>query len=492
MKCFTCGKEVEMHTKKCPFGGELIDEMEERVELKEKDKHSIESESKKVQEESKKKELEFANKEEVSNELINKEDTIEKKLSDTKEFHFSSEKTQRISVLDDTKELPHLSLIDDIHQEIEEINSMADEINEKVLEVASLEENTENNIEEETNVLSTPESMKKRKKIFVFSLLGTLIIAVIIVGFILMSGNKDKTLSSNYLMQLERTLEAYYTDGQVDDIIHLLDEIKKDNTRVKKVQDRTNEICEKWVDDYLNKEVHSLGEFEDLHVKYSALLEDLYAKANVEYKDTIIKVLDDDDYDDLMKIIRENYDDSSTFYDALSYYNEKNYNKAYYAFDRIDSKNSYYKKAQNYKDKIISAVVLLLEKDINKLEKNIDKLDDTSKLNRYVQIEEVILDYTKVYSSLDLEKATAYQKLLKLHKGNVSLYTDKVASNGNTNSNKENSSSGKVNNTNSENDKKEETSSNVAGEKNDKEDVGLDEEKGNENNKPNGEETSSN
>jgi len=393
MKCFTCGKEVEMHTKKCPFCGELLDEMEERVELKEKDKHSIESESKKVQEESKKKELEFANKEEVSNELINKEDTIEKKLSDTKEFHFSSEKTQRISVLDDTKELPHLSLIDDIHQEIEEINSMADEINEKVLEVASLEENTENNIEEETNVLSTLESMKKRKKIFVFSLLGTLIIAVIIVGFILMSGNKDKTLSSNYLMQLERTLEAYYTDGQVDDIIHLLDEIKKDNTRVKKVQDRTNEICEKWVDDYLNKEVE---------------------------------------------------------------------------------------------------VVLLLEKDINKLEKNIDKLDDTSKLNRYVQIEEVILDYTKVYSSLDLEKATAYQKLLKLHKGNVSLYTDKVASNGNTNSNKENSSSGKVNNTNSENDKKEETSSNVAGEKNDKEDVGLDEEKGNENNKPNGEETSSN
>ena len=111
------------------------------------------------------------------------------------------------------------------------------------------------------------------------------------------------------------------------------------------------------------------------------------------------------------------------FYDALELYNKKDYNKAYNDFEMINYSSSFYDNASFYEEKIIENILELLKKDLAKLEKDIDGLSVDEKIERYVQMEEIILEYERVYLSVPLTKNDTYNNTLQDCRDKIDEYS---------------------------------------------------------------------
>ncbi len=352
-------------------------------------------------------------------------DKANEEIEKTKEFNLSLEKTVAIKSLGDTKELDKFSLIDDINRQIEKTNEEVSSNEDVVVRVEeSFDENTKSEEENKENV----EVLSTRRKVFLFTGIAILILIFTLMTIWVVAGvnNKNTEATVDYLTRLNKAMETYYETEEIDDILYVLEEVKNDKEETKKLQAKTRTICDSWVLLYLNEEVEDKEAFEEATNKYKGLLEGLYRYAIVKNDTNLVRALTEKDYNDLLIQFDDIYSDSAIFYDALELYNNKDYNKAYYMFDRIESNNSYYEKSVTYCNLIISNILDTILNDISKLEKNIDTLDNASKLEVYSNIEQIIIDYNSIYSNIDLTQNDKYQELLSEYTSKVSEYTEKV------------------------------------------------------------------
>lgn len=392
MKCLKCDKEFEDGLSNCPFCGQEVENTEMEMPQLKKDDEEENTEVTK----------------EIASLSPDEEDTESSEL----------DKTVSISSLSDTKELKDLSLIDDINKQIDTIN---EEENKEDVEIN--EESKEEN-------LSSKESFYKRRKVLFITGIVSLILAIIIISVLLLKkDNNDNDIVTDYLKEYETALQTYYDTEEIDDVIYVLESVKNDEAKVKKIQSKTRVIFDSWVLLYIDEEADSLDEYDEITDKYKKLLNGLHTYAIVKLDDNYITALTDYDYEELRKQIENIYSDCIVFFDALSYYNEKDYDRAYYMFDVIDENNSYYERSKSYKNRILNNVIALLNNDINKITLGIDELTDEAKLQKYVSVEEVIISYNSVYSNLNLNDNKEYQELLNLYTSKVSEYTDLVSSN---------------------------------------------------------------
>lgn len=397
MKCLKCDKEFEDGLSNCPFCGQEVENTEMEMPQLKKDDEEENTEVTK----------------EIASLSPDEEDTESSEL----------DKTVSISSLSDTKELKDLSLIDDINKQIDTIN---EEENKEDVEIN--EEYKEENAKEEN--LSSKESFYKRRKVLFITGIVSLILAIIIISVLLLKkDNNDNDIVTDYLKEYETALQTYYDTEEIDDVIYVLESVKNDEAKVKKIQSKTRVIFDSWVLLYIDEEADSLDEYDEITDKYKKLLNGLHTYAIVKLDDNYITALTDYDYEELRKQIEDIYSDCIVFFDALSYYNEKDYDRAYYMFDVIDENNSYYERSKSYKNRILNNVIALLNNDINKITLGIDELTDEAKLQKYVSVEEVIISYNSVYSNLNLNDNKEYQELLNLYTSKVSEYTDLVSSN---------------------------------------------------------------
>ena len=361
----------------------------------------------------------------IAGEIVEGINSYNDEIEKTKELNLSLEKTVAIKSLGDTKELDKFSLIDDINRQIEKTNEEVNSNEDVVVRIEeSIEENTKPKEEnkEDVDVLST------RRKVFLFTGIAILILIFTLMTIWVVAGinNKNTEATVDYLTRLNKAMETYYETEEIDDILYVLEEVKNDKEETKKLQAKTRTICDSWVLLYLNEEVEDKEAFEEATNKYKGLLEGLYRYAIVKNDTNLVRALTEKDYNDLLIQFDDIYSDSAIFYDALELYNSKDYNKAYYMFDRIESNNSYYEKSVTYCNLIISNILDTILNDISKLEKNIDTLDNASKLEVYSNIEQIIIDYNSIYSNIDLTQNDKYQELLSEYTSKVSEYTDKV------------------------------------------------------------------
>lgn len=392
MKCLKCDKEFEDGLSNCPFCGQEVENTEMEMPQLKKDDEEENTEVTK----------------EIASLSPDEEDTESSEL----------DKTVSISSLSDTKELKDLSLIDDINKQIDTIN---EEENKEDVEIN--EESKEEN-------LSSKESFYKRRKVLFITGIVSLILAIIIISVLLLKkDNNDNDIVTDYLKEYETALQTYYDTEEIDDVIYVLESVKNDESKVKKIQSKTRVIFDSWVLLYIDEEADSLDEYDEITDKYKKLLNGLHTYAIVKLDDNYITALTDYDYEELRKQIEDVYSDCIVFFDALSYYNEKDYDRAYYMFDVIDENNSYYERSKSYKNRILNNVIALLNNDIDKITLGIDELTDEAKLQKYVSVEEVIISYNSVYSNLNLNDNKEYQELLNLYTSKVSEYTDLVSSN---------------------------------------------------------------
>lgn len=394
MKCLTCKKTFKDTLDKCPFCHTKVENTSNSSNEEFKD--YIELIEKMEQELSKTIELK----------------PTKKKKRDNSEV--SLDKTVAINVLNDNNS----SLLDEINKQIDKIN-----------EESKQEQTKEITLPEEE--LTTLESFKKRRKILISTSIASLaLIALMLISLIISSNIKFMPSKSNidYNQATKKALNTYYETSEIDDLIYVMEDIKKDSEKVTDLQDTVKNTCYGWVIRYKEENAKSTKEFEDITFKYKELIDGIYRYALVKNKDQYIRALKEIDYDELMLQFDTIYTDSLIFYEGLDLYNNKDYNKAYYMFTKIEKENSYYDKSITHINKIYENILSLLKKDIKKIEKNIDTLSNEEKLSIYILVEETILEYNNVYT-VNLSDNEEYQKILSSYTSKVSQYTDIVYNN---------------------------------------------------------------
>lgn len=378
--------------------------------------------------------------------VLNKVDDIieegseKEDLTDTKEYDLNLEKTISITSIEDTKE--YFGLLDDINKQIDDINNSSSLDTPEAKEVKKIEreitdselivskEMEENIIKEESKkeeiIEKNDDLIAQRKTIFVMTGISVLILilSVLLILFFVFSDNDKAKI--DYVDKMNVAMQTYYDTSDIDDIIYILEESKNNEELLLDLQFKVRTICNSWVLLYLNEEVENNEKFEDATTKYRELIEGLYRYAIVRTDDNLIRALTEKDYEELMIQFNDIYNDSAIFYDALELYKAKDYNKAYYMFSRVEESNSYYEKSVTYLSIIVEDIIEMINKDISKLEKNIDTLEDSEKLKVYTSIEQIIISYNNLYVSVELNEKNDYQELLSLYTSKVSEYTDKV------------------------------------------------------------------
>jgi len=381
MRCFKCDKTYDDNLLECPFCNAQIDTesdnlFEEHIELLE---------------------------------------DMEEKLSDTKEF---------IPINIKRRDDGEASLDETIAINLQHNDSLIDEINKQIDEMN--EEATISEEKEEDQVEQVEELNNKRTFSTILTVLFVLLVAVIscIVLFA-----KDNTKKSEPVLsfeeRLEEAIDIYYNGGDIEDLVTLLNEVKRNSDKVEFIQNTIKITCDEWIIKYRDETAKSKKDFEDITYNYRELIDGLYRYALVKNEDTYIRALTEIDYDELIKQFEDIYEQSRDFYDALDLYNEKDYNRSYYMFNKILEDNSYYDNATSYIDKIYENIIELLEKDINKLTGDIDLLTDKEKLDIYIVVEETIIEYDNIYS-VDLNENNKYKELLNIYSNKVSEYTEIV------------------------------------------------------------------
>lgn len=364
-------------------------------------------------------------------------------LTDTKEYDLNLEKTISITSIEDTKE--YFGLLDDINKQIDDINENAStndrEVKKIEKEIADSELIVSNEIEKDINKEKSnidevqeknEEVIVQRKTVFVMTGIAILILLFSVLLILFFASSDNEQAKVEYVDKMNVAMQTYYDTSDIDDIIYILEEAKNDEKVLLDLQVKVRTVCNSWVLLYLNEEVENKEKFEEATTKYRELIEGLYRYAIVKTDDNLIRALTEKDYDELMVQFNNIYNDSAIFYEALELYNAKDYNKAYYMFSRVEDSNSYYEKSVTYLSIIEEDIINMIKKDISKLEKNIDTLEDSEKLKIYTSIEQIIISYNNLYVSVSLNEKNSYQELLSLYTSKVSDYTDKVI-NGNVN-----------------------------------------------------------
>ena len=447
MKCLNCDYESTNDFKICPkcktTQGELKkkrDTSEDTIVLLKKQIDDIQNllveEEKKSKPIRKRKKMSSKEKQEVLQkveeiiELPKEKKTKETKKDIKKEVKDIEVDLGKTIAITKVKDDEGLDLVEEINKQIEEVNEEAKVEKKQVEETEKIDTDKENLLVGETSdeveTVEKDNDIKNRRNILLATGAVVLVFIIIVFSVFMFSNTKTQQIQIDYAYKMNTALETYYETENIDDIIYILEEVKNDSEKVSEVQAKTKIVCESWVLLYLNEEVDNKENFEEATTKYKGLIEGLYRYAIVKTDTNLVRALTEKDYDELLKQIDNIYSDSSIFYDALELYNQKDYNKAYYMFSRIEESNSYYDKSITYNNKIIDNIMNLIENDISKLEQNIDELDDSEKLKVYTSIEQIIIDYNNVYSNVELSDNNSYQELLSKYTSKVAEYTDIV------------------------------------------------------------------
>ena len=385
MKCPECGTDVFEDDKKCPSCGNK--KFLAEVSSNETFRNNLEL---------------LEKMEDNLSKTIELKTTKKKKID---ESDVSLEETIAINAINQ-------SLLDDINNQIDSINEDAKREEEKIKQLLA-----------EAEHLNTSESFSKRRRVLIitaiFSMLFMFAISVVYIfsEYYLAEPGVPVEFSDS----LKSALNNYYETNDIEPIVTLLEQSKRNEERVLELQFEVKISCQSWILRYSQTEVKNKKEFENLSVKYRKLIDDLYTYAIVKNEVHSIRALNEPDYDELIEQFNDIYSDGIVFYEAMDYYNTKDYNKAYYMFNKIEENNSYYDDSAKYINSVYERIIELLEKDIEKITKDIGTLSDEDKLSIYILVEETIIEYNNVYD-VDLDNNSEYQEILNFYSNKVNEY----------------------------------------------------------------------
>ena len=297
-----------------------------------------------------------------------------------------------------------LSLTGLISNQIEEFNEEEKEVKKVTKKKTTKKKSTKE------GKFGSKKDIKLRKKILGISMLiSMLVIFSVVCVVIYFRSTNDKY---DYVYELNLIMDDYENIKENADIYDVLAYVSKDNDKKEIVHTNIYDSVSDWIANYKKKEYSSIEDFDKNTEKLKDNIKYIF---DIDYKK--IKLLEYEEYEDFIKEINSYYIDGKVFYEAMGYYNKNYYNQAYAMFNAVDEENQFNKKANKYKDKIIEAVLTLLNSDIEKLESDIkEDSTDKEKLEVYLEIENIIIVYDDIYSNLNLVDNEDYQSILNKYK----------------------------------------------------------------------------
>ena len=255
----------------------------------------------------------------------------------------------------------------------------------------------------------------KKKYLFVCGIIGIIILALLLL--VLGTIRNNNINKYDLKGEISKALNTYYNSNgeNYSELNKVLEHTYKEQNKLDSVREETYHSLDEWLNEYLNTEAKNAEEFSTSTVKYRKIITNIYNKVEVDN----IKLVEEEKYKEYLNKFDRISLDSKIFYKALDFYDKNDYNEAYKIFNNIDETNSYYKKALEYKTKIINTVISSIKKDITPLELDIEEKTSEEKVNTYNQIIEIITKYSETYSELHLTENESYNEYLNNYRNKI-------------------------------------------------------------------------
>lgn len=254
--------------------------------------------------------------------------------------------------------------------------------------------------------------LSKKNKIIMGIVLVIVIIAIIVL-FILL--NKP-------LKKIEDGLENYYSkyslvsdNKDLGEMQRVIKSNRNNTDLLEDIKKTINKHVTKWVKNF-NTSYKTEDEINNTYDKVNGALTDLYNAFN--------GVLDFKTYSDLKNELNTMYYSKIAYLNGKSYEDKKDNYYAYYYYQKVDKKDSYYKNVKGFIDNYLSDEVNELKLYTDSM---IDKNGKSDKeiLNEYLEQ----LDYikrNKRKNNIDLSTTDGYKNIYNEAVKNIEEYTNKV------------------------------------------------------------------
>lgn len=370
MKCSNCHKEFANDLKECPRCGASVKEIVDLPKLSKEKKGK---------------------------------DNLSSNSETTKEFHFDFKTKPNADVNVDVKTKEYPMLQDDVKRSrtsLEDGENAAD---------GGLKEDEEKTELSKKNLLKIKNDSSydiKRRYLFISGLVGLMVIALLVFAYTSFRGeNKNlATVVKDYKTAIKTSLNIYYQSGgkEYSDIVKVLEENYQDKQAIQQIQNDSLETINLWMSDIHTQNADDTDSFIAIIDYYKELINTLYIKA--AYED--VYLLSESRKDEYLSTIDNLKRDGLVYYKGMDLYNERSYNEAYVALEKITSDNTYYNEATILKEEVVNKVLDLLKKDLDKL-----VVKESNEESLRVNALSIIKQYDSIYADLHLQENAEYQKL---------------------------------------------------------------------------------
>lgn len=265
----------------------------------------------------------------------------------------------------------------------------------------------------EDDVFSSNNNVKKRKSFFFKVILVTLVLCLGLFLFFYFKKNLDTNI--NY----DEELDNYYSSYNTSDAKELLEVINNKEDIIIEVQTKTKDKLNEDIDIISRKQYSNRSLLLEELNKIKEDVNNLYDVYVLNKKKDKVKVLSNDNYNELIMKLDQISKDSDLYYEIINLYNDKDYDevaKVAKLVKETNKDNYYYEEIIKYIELSTNDVLKLIEKDIEKMTQGIELLNEQAKEERYNQIYLVIETYNNLYINLKLSNNSKYQELLNNYK----------------------------------------------------------------------------
>lgn len=249
-------------------------------------------------------------------------------------------------------------------------------------------------------------ALPKKTKI-IMGIVLVIVVAALIALFILLN---------NPIKKVEDYLESYYanyTEKNKEELVEInkiIKSHKNDKKVLNNIKDTTSKAMEKWVTNF-NTEYKDVKDLEKAYEKVTGALGKIY-----KYYKGSKYMLEEDKYNEYMDGLNDLYQSKKYYLSGKSYEDKNEGYSAYYNYQKVIEKDSYYRAAQNFIESYIADELNNLKSAVEALVKDVDDVEE--QLESYIEQVDYLEDH-KYANNVDLSTTDTYKNLYNSAVSNV-------------------------------------------------------------------------
>lgn len=268
-----------------------------------------------------------------------------------------------------------------------------------------VEDKIKEKIKEKTSKLN---SLPKSTKITMASVIIIAIISVIVLGLLL----------RNPVKKVEDSLNKYYNNygtnnnKELVDIGNVLKSNKNDTKVLEKIKTTTHNAMERWVKNF-NTEYKDTDNLDVSYKKVSNALKDIY-----NYFDGLEYMLDKDLYKSYSEELSTLYYSKHAYLKGLNYEEQNDNYNAYYNYQKVDTTDIYYYKAESFINNFVQDEMSALKEKVSSMLTVTNEDQKEKQLDEYIAVIKY-LNENKKSNNIDLSSTEDYKELYEEYTNQV-------------------------------------------------------------------------